>query len=182
LFHKHRLGGREDTVEEGRLNVILSDVPIPGGAEVKKCAEGFKASCGCGVPFIVHTIALGVALGNIPDLVANDVASIVTFAFAHQLAFEGPLATGDVRAGDEDEDFEIFEAVEFVTSTSNPILSFRRREGFRPEGVVRGFWCRDDLFHQKEKIRQNQGSEREGQGKGKGEKGHVIHGRGNIQK
>jgi hypothetical protein len=34
------------------------------------------------------------------------------------------------------------------------------------------------LFHQKEKIRQNQGSGKEGQGKGKGEKGHVIHGRG----
>jgi hypothetical protein len=139
LFHKHRLKGREDTVEEGRLNVILLDVPIPGGAEVKKCAEGFKVSCGCGVPFIVYTIALGVALGNIPNLVANNVASIIAFAFAHQLAFEGPLATGDVRAGDEDKDFEISEAVEFVMSTSDPILSFWRREGFRPEGVVGGF-------------------------------------------
>jgi hypothetical protein len=131
-------------VEEGCFNVILLDVPIPGGAEVEKCAEGFKASCRCGGLFVVYAVALGVAFGNVPDLVADDVASIVALAFAHQLALEGALSTGYVRAGDEDEDLEVFEAVEFVTGTSDPILTFRRREGFRPEGVVRGFWCRDD--------------------------------------
>jgi hypothetical protein len=131
-------------VEEGCFNVILLDIPIPGGAEVEKCAEGFKASCRCGGLFVVYAVVLGVALGDVPDLVADDVASIVALAFAHQLALEGALSTGYVRAGDENEDLEVFEAVEFVTGTSDPILTFRRREGFRPEGVVRGFWCRDD--------------------------------------
>jgi hypothetical protein len=48
------------------------------------------------------------------------------------------LVARDVGTRDEDEDFEVLEALDLVFGTSDPVLALGGGEGLRPEWVVVG--------------------------------------------
>ena len=60
---------------------------------------------------IVNTVSLGIAFRDISDFVVDDVPRVIMFALADQFSFQGLKARGYVRAGDEDEDFEVGQAL-----------------------------------------------------------------------
>jgi len=62
----------------------------------------------------------------------NDVASVITFAFADKFAFERALTAWDFTAGNEDEDIQVFQAFEFFSSIGDPIFMLRRCQSFGP--------------------------------------------------
>jgi hypothetical protein len=86
----------------------MLNVPVQNSSYVKQGAERFKPSSGSRGLIIVDAIALGKTFSNITNFVSSDVSSIVTFTFANQFTLERTLATRDIRAGNQDEDIEVF--------------------------------------------------------------------------
>ena len=103
---------------------------------MKESAERFKVSSWCSHLVIVDAVALCISFSNISDFVLDDVTSIVSFMLTDKFAFEGMLSMGHVRPGHQDEDFEVFQATDFISCSSDPILTFRGGECFGPEGVI----------------------------------------------
>lgn len=103
---------------------------------MKESAERFKASCWCGRFVIVDAVALCISFSDISDFVSDDVTSIVSFTLTDEFTFEGTLSTGHVRPGHQDEDFEVFQATDFISCSGDPVLTFRGGESFGPEGVI----------------------------------------------
>jgi hypothetical protein len=69
-------------MEEGSFDIHMLDVPIKYSGDVKQGPEGFKARGGSSSLFVVDHVPLGKAFGDIADLVASDVPSVIAFAFA----------------------------------------------------------------------------------------------------
>jgi hypothetical protein len=81
---------------------------------------------------------LSVPFCNVSDFIPDDIARVVPFAFADEFPFQGTLAARDVGARDEDKDFEVLEALNFVFGASDPELAFGGGEGLRPKWIVVG--------------------------------------------
>jgi hypothetical protein len=69
-------------VQEGSFDVKLMEIPAQGRSNVEDSPEGFETCRRHGSFVIVDTIALSIAFGNVPNLISNDVASVVTFLLA----------------------------------------------------------------------------------------------------
>jgi hypothetical protein len=75
---------------------------------------------------------LSVAFCDIPDFVADHFPGIVPFSFANQFALQGADTARDVGAWDEYKHLELLETAYLIMTTGDPILPFRRSEGFMP--------------------------------------------------
>ncbi len=79
-------------MKESHFNVDVLDIPVQNGSNVKKGAEGLKAGRRSSSFVVVNEVALSKPLCDVPNLVACNVASIVTFAFAYEFALERTLS------------------------------------------------------------------------------------------
>ena len=88
--------------------------------------EGFEVNSWCCSFVIVNAPVLCIPFCHITDFVLHYLATVVAFLFADEFALQGALTMWYFRAGDKDEDLEVFKAFQFMLTPCDPKLMFRR--------------------------------------------------------
>jgi hypothetical protein len=123
-------------MQEGSFDVELLEIPAKRCSDMENGAEGLQPSCQGSGFVVVYAVLLGVAFSNVTHFVMDNVAGIITFAFAYEFPLKWVLTFGYGRMGDEDEDVEIAKALQLIASAHDPIFVFRRGNGRGLGGIV----------------------------------------------
>jgi hypothetical protein len=84
----------------------------------------------------MDAILLRVPLGDVPYFVPCDVAGAIALSLADKLPLQRALTRGHMGSRDEHKDVQVFEALQFVASASDPELAFWGCECFSPRRVI----------------------------------------------
>jgi hypothetical protein len=95
LFHVGSFLLWEDPMQKGCLYIHLLEIPVKHGCKIENRSKGLKSGCGSGSLIIIHAILLCIPFGNIAYFVVDNLARVITLAFAYKFSLEGAFAMGD---------------------------------------------------------------------------------------
>ena len=97
LLHKHGFILGKYAMKESGFDVELLQFPIEGGSDVQDGLNGLHVDGGGSCFIVVNPIALCKTFSDVPNLVADNLSSVIAFAFTDEFPFEGMVSARDVR-------------------------------------------------------------------------------------
>ena len=123
-------------MQECHLDIKVLYVPPLQCCDVKECAELFQADCGGSGLVVVDTMALGIPLSHISYFVTYHISLVIPLSLTYQLALQRALSAWHLGVWDEHKHLQVFEALQFIVSSSYPVFSLWGGECFSPQRFI----------------------------------------------